>query len=170
MTTATPSKTPIASGIHASVFARILEEGYGAGAWHGPDLKAALSDVTPDTAFRRPAPGRHNVAEIALHHAWSVRSVIGQLTGPGPRAPDPFPMEGEDWFELDGARGPSWPVVLDVVSAHQTKLEKTVADLGAARIDSPLSEAERFDLILGITCHAVYHAGQIQLVKRLLSA
>ena len=29
------------------------------------------------------------------------------------------------------------------------------------------ADAERFDLILGITCHAVYHAGQIQLIKRL---
>jgi hypothetical protein len=26
------------------------------------------------------------------------------------------------------------------------------------------------DLVLGITCHAVYHAGQIQLVKRLLAS
>jgi hypothetical protein len=25
-------------------------------------------------------------------------------------------------------------------------------------------------VVLGITCHAVYHAGQIQLIKRLLSA
>jgi len=27
------------------------------------------------------------------------------------------------------------------------------------------SEKERFDLALGVTCHAVYHAGQIQLIK-----
>jgi hypothetical protein len=26
---------------------------------------------------------------------------------------------------------------------------------------------QRFTLVLGITCHAVYHAGQIQLIKRL---
>jgi len=30
-----------------------------------------------------------------------------------------------------------------------------------------LPERERFDLVLGITCHAIYHAGQIQLVKAL---
>jgi hypothetical protein len=34
---------------------------------------------------------------------------------------------------------------------------------------SPLSDAGRFDLVLGITCHAVYHAGQIQLIKRLIA-
>ena len=46
--------------------ARILREGYGEGAWHGPELKGALADVTSATAFWRPAPGRHNIAEIAL--------------------------------------------------------------------------------------------------------
>jgi hypothetical protein len=37
---------------------RILAEGYGPGAWHGPNLKAALADVTAEAAFRRPGPGR----------------------------------------------------------------------------------------------------------------
>jgi hypothetical protein len=30
-----------------------------------------------------------------------------------------------------------------------------------------MSEVERGNLSLGIACHAVYHAGQIQLIKRL---
>ena len=34
-------------------------------------------------------------------------------------------------------------------------------------VKSPLAETERFNLILGITCHAIYHAGQVQLIKRL---
>src|SRR5439155_6236180 len=54
--------------------ARVLNEGYGTGAWHGPDLKAELGDVTPELAFWRPARGRHNIAEIALHHAFCARS------------------------------------------------------------------------------------------------
>ena len=37
---------------------RILNEGYGTGAWHGADLKAAIADVTPAVAFWRPAEGR----------------------------------------------------------------------------------------------------------------
>jgi hypothetical protein len=144
---------------------RILQEGYGPGAWHGPDLKAAVSDVPEATAFERPGPDRHNIAEIALHHAWTVRSVSSRLTG---LEPEPFVVEGEDWFELRGDR-PTWPEVQAVLATEQQRLATAVADLGAGRIRSPLAETERFDLVLGVTCHAVYHAGQIQLIKRLLA-
>jgi hypothetical protein len=34
-------------------------------------------------------------------------------------------------------------------------------------VTSALSDAERFKLVLGITYHAIYHAAQIQLIKRL---
>lgn len=150
----------------SDVLGRILEEGYGAGAWHGPDLAAALSDVLPETAFRRPAPGRHNIAEIALHHAWSVRSVTARLTG---HDPDAFPLEGEDWFGVVAGAGPNWEQVRALVADQQEKLAQAVAGITVGRVTSPLSESERFGLVLGITCHAVYHAGQIQLVKRLLA-
>ncbi|MES1243530.1 MAG: hypothetical protein ABUT39_18115 [Acidobacteriota bacterium] len=42
-----------------------------------------------------------------------------------------------------------------------------VSDLAEGRGKSARPDAERFDLVLGITCHAVYHAGQVQLLKRL---
>lgn len=167
MTTAAPPKTAVAPGIHPSLLLRILEEGYGFGAWHGPDLEAALADVSPAAAFQRPAPGRHNIAEIAVHHAWCVRGVVAQLTG---NDPEPFPLAGEDWFELDSSPTMGWPKVRALVTEHQSRLTETVAGIGAGRIRCPLSEAERFELVLGVTCHAVYHSGQVQLVKRLVSA
>jgi hypothetical protein len=52
----------------------------------------------------------------------------------------------------------------------QGRLAAVVGDIEAGRIRSPLSETERFDLALGITCHAICHAGQVQLVKVLGSA
>jgi len=167
MATETITKTTITQRLDPSVLARLLEEGYGPGAWHGPDLRAALADVAPAAAFRRPAPGRHSIAEIALHHASCVRGVIAQLSG---SEPGPFPIEGSDWFELS-ERGPlAWPDVLDAVETQQRRLASVVAEIGAGRISSPVPAGERFDLVLGVTCHAVYHAGQVQLVKVLLGA
>src|SRR2546430_1454941 len=42
------------SGLDPNVAARLVDEGYGPGAWHGPNLKAALTDIAPRAAFWRP--------------------------------------------------------------------------------------------------------------------
>src|SRR6266550_3270477 len=111
-----------------AVSARILAEGYGPGAWHGPDLKAALADISPQAALWRPAPGRHNVAEIALHHAWCVRSVIGRVTG---TTPEPFVLEGEDWFAVPDASTLAWPEIASLVEQQQRRLATAIAEVGA---------------------------------------
>ena len=91
MSTSTEDKTIS----EARVVSRVLQEGFGPGAWHGPDLKAALADVTQALAFWRPASGRHNIAEIALHHAYFIRTVRVQLTG--------VPAEPSSWKEKIGS-------------------------------------------------------------------
>jgi hypothetical protein len=142
--------------------ARILNEGYGSGAWHGPDLKAALSGVSSDAAVWRPGAGRHNIAEIAVHHAYSAHNVRAKLTR---EAIEPFAIEGDDWFDVSRV---SWPAILDIVEHEQQQLAAAAAAaIEEGRTAPPLSDAERLDLVLGITCHAVYHAGQIQLIKTL---
>jgi hypothetical protein len=153
------TKTEIPRTLDARLAARVLEEGYGPGAWHGADFKAALADVTSEMAFWRPARGRHNIAESALHHAYCVRNVRAQVSG---AAAGTFVLAGEDWFTLDGPRPLGWSKVQAVVADEQAKLAAAVAAGTAA-----LSDAERFELALGVTCHAIYHAGQVQLIKRL---
>ena len=144
---------------------RVLQEGYGPGAWHGPDFKAALADVTPELAFRRPAPGRHNIAEIALHHAYYVRSVRTQLSS---RPADPFVLSGDDWFELNDEQRLSWAGIRTTLESEQQRLVTVITDIEGGRAVSAVSADDRFGLVLGITCHAIYHAGQVQLIKRLL--
>jgi hypothetical protein len=143
---------------------RVLNEGYGPGAWHGADLKAALADVAPAHAFWRPATGRHNIAEIAMHHAYCARAVSSQISG---RTAEPFVLDGEDWFDISDETTLSWPEILATVDTAQQRLGALVADIEAGKVTSPLAHDDRFNLVLGITCHAIYHSGQIQLIKRL---
>ena len=157
MTTAT---TDTKAGDSCKTEKRILREGYGDGAWHGPDLKAALADVTETIAFWRPGPERHSIAEIALHHAYYARSVRAKLSGV---EPEPFVLEGDDWFTLSGPSALSWPAIREIVAREHERLSAALS----GRTPPALAEPEPFDLVLGITCHAVYHAGQIQLIKRL---
>jgi hypothetical protein len=164
MSTVTNAKTVIGTPVDARVLSRILEEGCGPDAWHGPDLKTALADVTPALAAWRPAAGRHNIAEIALHHAYHTRAVRSKIAG---TLPEPFVLPGEDWFAVADHGNPAWTEIRDLVDAEYGKLMAAVADVAAGRLQSPMSDTERFDIVLGITCHAVYHAGQVQLIKRL---
>jgi hypothetical protein len=130
MSTTTTAKMRIPDGVDTCVLARMLEEGYGPGAWHGLDLHAALNDVTAEMAFWRPAPERHNIAEIALHHAFYTRTVRGQLEG---TTPEPFVLEGEDWFTLSSRDKLTWREVTAAVAAEQRRLASVIADTGAGR-------------------------------------
>src|SRR5262245_60930 len=77
----TATKTPTPAGIPASALRRALDEGFGPEAWYGSGIGDAINDVSADAAFKRPAGGRHNIAEIALHHAFWTREIRRRLTG-----------------------------------------------------------------------------------------
>ena len=119
MSTTEKTKTTISNELDSRVLARIIEEGYGPGAWHGADLKAAIADVSAELAFWRPSPARHNIAEITLHHAYCLRSVRGQMSGV---ALEPFIMEGEDWFSIPGETVLSWHQIKDALDSEYQRL------------------------------------------------
>src|SRR5688500_4278423 len=120
---ATETKTPTPTTLQAATFARILDEGYGPGAWYGSDLRAAIAEVTPAIAVVGPGAGRHTVAVIALHHAYWAGQVEGKLTGDVATA---FPLVGEDWFELNDASKLSWQAIVTLVDASHQRLSRTV--------------------------------------------
>ena len=161
-TTTTASPAPAAAPV--ALLTRVLAEGYGTGAWYGADLRTAITDVTAATAFKRPAAGRHNIAEIALHHAYWATQITQKLTGEA----QAFPLEGEDWFELTPASKLSWPDVKQVLDQAWQRLVAAVEATGSGSKASPLADHERLDLVVGIAGHAAYHAGQVQLVKKLI--
>ena len=161
----TLAKSPTPTGLPAGTFNRILDEGYGPGAWYGSDLRAAVGDVTAAIAFKRPAKARHNIAEIAMHQAYWAGQIAAKLTG---GEAEPFPLEGEDWFELSNESRLSWKEITATLEASQQRLSQAVAGIASGARTSPLGEAERFDLVVGITGHAAYHAGQVQLIKKLI--
>jgi len=162
---ATATKTATPTGLPAATFNRILDEGYGTGAWYGSDLRTAVADVTAAQAYKRPAKGRHNIAEVALHHAYWAGQIASKLTGTPAAA---FPLDGEDWFELATDKALPWKKVVATLDAAQQRLSQAVSEVASGARTSPLGEAERFDIVIGISEHAAYHAGQIQLIKRLI--
>lgn len=155
---------------------RILDEAYEKKAWHGPNLKGTLRGVTVSEAVWRPAPDRHNVWELALHAAYWKYAGWRRLTGEKRGA---FPVDGSNWFvrpePSPGGRGrevateKAWRADLALLDREHRRLRAVVEKIPASRLSSlSRGSKHRIDtLVYGIAAHDVYHAGQIQLVKRL---
>lgn len=146
----------------------LLDEAFDRKAWHGPNLRGALRRLTAEEAAWRPSAGRHNVWEVMVHAAYWKYAVRRRLTGDKRGS---FALRGSNWFVR--ASGPAseaaWREDLALLVAEHRKLRAVVAALPGRRLHekSPGSRYTNLALIRGIAAHDLYHAGQIQLLKRL---
>jgi len=146
---------------------RILDEAYEKKAWHGPNLKGTLRGVSVQEAVWRPAPDRHNVWELALHAAYWKYAGWRRLTGEKRGA---FPVTGSNWFARpESATEKAWRADLALLDEQHRRFRSAVAKIPARDLSAvSRGSKHRIDtLVYGIAAHDVYHAGQIQLVKRL---
>lgn len=149
---------------------RALDQAYNHPAWHGTNLRGSLRGLRQAQAMWRPAPDRHNVWEQVLHAAYWKYAVRQRLTG-GKRGA--FPLKGSNWFPAPASGGAAeWKQALALLDEMHESLRAVVAHFPAARLARPVlgSKWSAFDSILGVAFHDIYHAGQIQLLKRLQKA
>lgn len=150
----------------------MVEEGFKKPAWHGPNLRGALRGVTAEEASWRPAKGHHNIWEIVVHAAFWKYTVTQRLTGSKKRN---FAEKGRNWFLRDGAKLPKdqaqklWKDDLTLLASSHMALCKAITNLGDSDLSRSLSANRQTAIrnIAGIAMHDVYHAGQIQLLRKL---
>jgi hypothetical protein len=141
---------------------KVLEEGYWKTAWHGSNLKQSLKGVTAHQAAWRPAAGRHNIWEEALHAAYWKYVVRRKLTR-GKRAS--FVLKGNNFFsrpERNAETEAAWRRDNEILEAEHGKLREAVKK--SLRQGANERTAR---LIYGVAFHDIYHAGQIRLLRRL---
>ena len=150
----------------------LVQEGFEKAAWHGPNLRSALRGVTTGEAIWRPAKGRHNIWEIVVHAAFWKYTVTRRLTMSRKHG---FPEKGRNWFGRTGAQlakdevAKRWKSDLALLK----KTHKRLCDAIASFEESELAHAIQGNRqtvirnIVGIATHDVYHAGQIQLLRKL---
>jgi hypothetical protein len=146
---------------------KILDEAYSTKAWHGPNLKGSLRGVTAEMAAWRPSVKRHNIWEIAVHAGYWKYAVRRSLTG---EKRGSFVLAGSNWFRRPTqVSGQAWREDLQLLDTEHTKLREAVGRLrrGELELTPRGRKVSNATLIYGIACHDVYHAGQIQLLKRL---
>jgi DinB superfamily len=140
----------------------LLDEAYQRKTWHGPNLKQSLKGITAQQAAWRPAPGRHNIWELALHSAYWKYAVRRVLVG-GKRGS--FVLKGSNFFERP-ERGKiteaAWRADLRILGTEHRALQKIVRQM----LQKPVS-SKVLRMLYGIAYHDIYHAGQIRLLRRL---
>ena len=146
---------------------RLIDQAYDRKAWHGPNLRGSVRGLDYLIASWRPKPGRHNIWEIVVHTAYWKYAVRRRLLG---LKRGSFPLKGSNWLPRPiGASAQSWEADLALLAETHQLLRIAVA--GLRKADLPLksrgSKFSNFDLITGIAAHDVYHAGQVQLLKRM---
>jgi uncharacterized damage-inducible protein DinB len=144
-----------------------LDQAYDKKAWHGPNLRGALRRVTAETASFRPGLSRRNIWELTVHAAyWKYvvrRKLLGEKRGS-------FPVKGSNWFPRPlEATAAAWKADLALLDETHRTLRAAVTAFEPRQLEQkPAGSRFRYlDLIAGVAAHDVYHAGQIQLLKRL---
>lgn len=146
---------------------QLIDESFEKRAWHGTNLRGSLRGLTVGQAAWRPAPGRHNIWEVVVHCAyWKYivrRRLLGEKKGS-------FPLKGSNWFKRPVEMTErDWRSDIDLLEKIHRSLRSAVAELRAADLkkNSSGSKWTNLQTISGIASHDLYHAGQIQLLKRL---
>lgn len=147
----------------------IIDQAYNKSSWHGTNLRGSLRRVTPARAAWRPGLRRHNIWEIAVHAAYWKYAVVRRLTG-GARGS--FPLKGSNWFhrpEPGLVSDKAWKADLQLLDDMHHALREAVVRLSAKDLPRapPGKKVSNFALLSGVAAHDLYHAGQIQLLKRL---
>ena len=146
-----------------ALIAEQLRRAFEGDAWHGPALLELLQEMDAATAAAQPLPDVHSIWELVLHvSAWddaASRRLDGekvQLTGTANFPVVPKPTQTA-WREA----------VAHAKHTHDA-LVKTVAALPESRLWErvPGKSYDFYFMLHGVAQHALYHAGQIAILKK----
>jgi hypothetical protein len=143
---------------------RLFDEAYEIKAWHGPNLRQAIRGVSAKQAAWRPGAGRHNIWEEALHAAYWKYTARNRMEG-GKRGS--FALPGSNFFprpEKGKASKAAWRSDKELLEREHRALRTAVERV----LDSPRGE-KLLKQIYGVAFHDIYHAGQIRLLRRLMT-
>ncbi len=99
-----------------------------------------------------------------MHAAYWKYAVRRRLTGDKRGS---FALTGSNWFDPDPSR--SWQQDVRLLVDEHRKLRAAIAAFPASALGKPV-DARRQTAVYtmrGIAAHDLYHAGQVQLLKRL---
>jgi hypothetical protein len=148
---------------------QILDEAYRKRTWHGTNLRGSIRGMSAVRAAWRPGKDRHNVWEVVVHCAYWKYTVARRITG---EKRGSFPLKGSNWFKRPAGKVSErdWRHDIRLLDSMHKKLRDVIANLSFRKLSS-LSPKKQWTLtqtVFGVAMHDTYHAGQIQLLKRMM--
>jgi hypothetical protein len=150
----------------------LIDTAYDRISWHGPNLRGSLRGMTPVLASWRPGPDRHNIWELIVHAAYWKYVAWRRLTGAKRGS---FPLAGSNFVarpvENTNPKA-ALQADVDLLDEIHRVLREAAAAMPAAELDRGSAQrgVTKRALLTGVAAHDLYHAGQIQLLKRMANA
>ena len=147
-----------------------VDQAYNRSSWHGTNLRGSIRRITAKQAAWRPASKRHNIWEIVVHAAYWKYAVGRRFTNAGRGS---FPLKGSNWFtrptDSRHASEAAWREDVALLDRMHDELRDAMVNLSPADLlaTPPGKKVSNFAVLSGIAAHDLYHAGQIQLLKKL---
>jgi len=138
-------------------------------AWYGDSLQKILQGVTAAQACSRPIPCAHSIWELVAH----VEVWCGLAEGAARGVPMPAwstMSKDQDWPPVAGSGQQAWEQAVASFFASHLKLTEAIRGFEDERLGStvPGRKYDFYKLFQGMTQHAIYHGGQIALLKKAL--
>jgi uncharacterized damage-inducible protein DinB len=142
-----------------------LDRAFTGEAWHGPALLEILAGVDAKTAFSHPIPNAHSIWELIFHISAWENAILRRMQGEG------VELEGTDNFpDIQEKSERAWEEALGNLHRTHVELLKAIAAMPDSRLAAqvPGRDHNFYVTLHGAVQHAIYHAGQIALMKKLL--
>lgn len=146
---------------------KIIDRAYDNKSWHGTNLKGAIRGLKFQKAIWKPFPNQHSIFEIVLHTAYWKYVVTRRLTNTKKGS---FPIKGSNWFNKNNVISKDWDNAKKILNQSHSKLREAILRLKLKDLTKrpKNSSIDNLTIIMGIAAHDLYHAGQIQLLKKLM--
>ena len=125
-----------------------------------------LEGITSQQAAARPRDAVHNIWEIALHIAAWERAGVMRLQGDRAQLPTE-----EDWPPINEMSELAWKQTRRALEQGHEELVHAISQLDESRLAEPIVEgmSSVYVTLHGIIQHDLYHAGQIAILKKIVS-
>ena len=141
-----------------------LKRSFHGPAWHGPALGQILARVTAEQAAAKPIEGRHSIWEIVAHSSVWQRTVRERLQGrPIVSLPDDV-----DWPPVLDESPEAWAEAVRELRSEYELLRDEALTWRHKNL-SETTESQRYtvyEMLHGVVQHNLYHAGQINILKK----